>query len=365
MPADEEQVGKVAWEIPLKTIACSAPYGSGGLGQHLAQVVEDARSDGTLGRYFTSSIKRGDSAGRQVSQRGTSVLLRYTPARCSPGWKNYLAGELFDRDVAARLEPAHVFTGFGGQALHSFRQARRGGSAVLELVAANSHVNNVWRQHAKAIRAYNLERSWLNEAQRRKTLREYDMADIIYVASEYTRHSFLREGIAAAKLHKCIFKAQPHFIPAPAHVDDGLFHILYTGSLTIFKGVPVLLEAFARFAHPDAQLTLVGGWATRGMRRYLQGWQARDPRIHIAPGNPLPYLQQAHVYVHPTYEDGFSYAPMEALASGVPVIVTEDTGMRDHVQEGVNGYIVPTGDVGAIVERLEALWRSPLSGGQP
>ena len=51
---------------------------------------------------------------------------------------------------------------------------------------------------------------------------------------------------------------------------------------------------------------------------------------------------------------------MEALACGVPVIVTEDTGMKEHVREGQNGYIVPTGDWQAIYERLEYLSRNQL-----
>ena len=51
---------------------------------------------------------------------------------------------------------------------------------------------------------------------------------------------------------------------------------------------------------------------------------------------------------------------MEALACGVPVVVTEDTGMKEYVEEGVNGYVVPTGHVDALVERLEHLRRHPL-----
>ena len=65
------------------------------------------------------------------------------------------------------------------------------------------------------------------------------------------------------------------------------------------------------------------------MRRYLERARARDPRISVVPGDPLPHLQRARLCVHPAYEDGFGYAPAEALACGVPVIVTEDTGMKE------------------------------------
>jgi glycosyltransferase involved in cell wall biosynthesis len=81
----------------------------------------------------------------------------------------------------------------------------------------------------------------------------------------------------------------------------------------------------------------------------------------VQPGDPLPVLQKADVFVHPSYEDGFGYAPMEALACGVPVVVTEDTGMKEYVRDGVNGFIVPTGSVDAIVAALRHLARQPFA----
>ena len=86
-----------------------------------------------------------------------------------------------------------------------------------------------------------------------------------------------------------------------------------------------------------------------------------DERITVGPGDPLPLLQRADAFVHPTYEDGFGYAPMEALACGVPVIATKDTGMKEYVQEGGNGYVVPTGSVEAIAEALMRVSKTPLA----
>ena len=129
------------------------------------------------------------------------------------------------------------------------------------------------------------------------------------------------------------------------------------------KGVPLLLDAFSRLAHADMRLVLVGGWKTRGMRRLLEDSRAHDPRIVVAPGDALPRLQGAGVCVHPAYEDGFAYAPAEALACGVPVIVSEDTGMKELLEPGRTGVIVPTGERDALVEALEAAYRGELLGG--
>jgi glycosyltransferase involved in cell wall biosynthesis len=349
-------------EALTKVIACTSPYGKGGLGRHFAEIIEEARSENRLARYYSRYRNDSDEASLALPQKITPWL-PYTPFRYSPGWLNHLENEFFDRAVAKALQPAGEFEGFGGQTLHSFRRARQLGYQHLSMQAANSHVSNVKRQHEKALRQWPFETSWLNTAQHHKTLKEYEMADTIYVASEYTRQSFLNEGVPDGRLRKRLFKPNPRFTPSPTHDDDGIFRVVYTGSLTVAKGIPVLVEAFSRLTDASAELILVGGWATRGMRRYLKSWMAKDQRIQVAPGDPLPHLHQASVYVHPSFEDGFAYAPMEALACNVPVIVTEDTGMKDYVRDGSNGYIVPTGNIDALYERLVVCNQSPLLGG--
>lgn len=346
----------------MKAISCNAAYGSGGLGQHFAQIVEEARADGSLARYYAPGIRPGDEAvGTQVREEMSQWLARCTPVRFSPGWQNHLGSDLFDRAVALQLAgEIDTFTGFGGQSLRCFARARKLGVSRLELVSATSHVDNVACQHAKALSLHRLEASWLHAAQRRKTRREYAAADRIWVTSEYARRSFLDAGVPPAKLKRAALQPHPRFVPAVSRPDDDTFRIVYTGSLTVVKGLPLLRQAFEKLRIPRMELTLVGGWASRGMRRYFEAWQGRDGRLRILPGDPLPHLQRADVYVHPSWDDGWAYAPMEALACGVPVIVTKNTGMAETVREGVNGYVVPTGEWEALLARLEQLHRAPL-----
>ncbi len=344
----------------MKVIACATNYGEGGLGHHLALIVEEARQQNRLTRYYAAGIQPGDPLGEVMRKPVLSHLIQYTPLRFSPGKKNYFGGELSDRVFAGHLHaPVEIFTGFVGQSEHSFQRARKLGAHTLELEAANSYVSNVLARHAWARRQHPIEQTWMNKAQADKTLREYKLADTIIVASEYTKQSFLDAGVPAEKLRRRIVPTRPRFIPSANKPGDGIFRILYVGQLSVAKGVPLLLKTFSRMKSKNIELTLVGGWATRPMRLYLQEWLARDPRIKMAPGDPLPHLHRADVFVHPTYEDGWGSAPAEAVACHVPVVVTEDTGMKELVTEGVNGYIVPTGSWEAILERLEHLYEHP------
>jgi glycosyltransferase involved in cell wall biosynthesis len=347
----------------MKTICCAAGYGEGGLGRHLAELVESARAEGELERYFSHAPRQNDDKGRMIDRGNLEIFFRYTPLRFSPAWKTHLTGDRFDRKVAAQLhEPPQTLVCFAGQALHAFRRAAALGCRRLELIAANSHVNTVRRQHDQSSAQWNIEPSWLNEAQLRKMLAEYQMADLIHVASAYAYDSFIREGLPPAKLALTALRPHPRYVPAGQDPRTGVdrgFTVVYVGSITVAKGIPVLLEAFRQLEDPAAQLLLVGGTATRPMRKYMEQQMARDPRVRLATGDPLPHLRRASIYVHPSYDDGFGYAPMEALACGLPAIVTDHTGMKEHIREGINGQVVPTGDVPALVAALRR-WKQTL-----
>lgn len=346
----------------MNVISCNAPYGVGGLGWHMATLVEEARERGALSCYFAHAAKSNDLAGREISLEKYRWLFRTPPLRGKHGWKDFLAGELFDRAVAHALCPGERLTGFGGKSGRSFRRARELKFKQLALESATSHVSNVRRKHEIAARRYPFEESWLNQAQHRKMLREYAEADVITVASEYARRTFAEAGTDDAKLQRRVIDVAPRFAPPPKRISDGVFRIVYVGRLQVSKGVPVLLEAFRWLNVKSAELVLVGGCATAGMERYLKREMARDRRIKLSPGDPLPHLHRADVLAHPSFEDGLGLSPLEALACGVPVIVTEDTGMKEFVVSGANGYVLPTGDIDALTDQLRYIRLHPLKG---
>lgn len=347
----------------MRVISCRSAFGQGGLGQHFAQLVEESRDTDELAGYYSHTIKPGDERiGHKIGFVKLKKTKKYTPLRFYPSWISYVGETIFDRKVAKALDiRADAFMGFVGKSLHSFERARKLGYSQLELIAANSHVRNIQRLHRRAEQDLGMKDTWLNEALIQKTMMEYERADFIYTHSEYTRESLINEGINADKLKRTFLKVDDRFNIPHKKPDDGVFRIVYAGRIDSTKGIPLLLEAFSNLSTTEAQLTLVGGWSSGRMKRYMKTWLEKDNRIKMAPGDPLKPFQEADVYVHPTYEDGFAYAPMEALACGVPVIVTEDTGMKEHVQEGVNGYVVPTGNWESLMERMEHIRKYPLA----
>lgn len=345
------------------TLSCSAPLGVGGLGRHLGEIAGALARAGQCSDVVSGSTRAqprpaalpGARARAPERPRLSGVVAR-AALPISPGVRTRALMSDFDAFAAARLPRAEHLIAFNGQALAQFRVAGRAGYDSLELVSANSHLRQVARRHAQARRRYPLEGSWTTHLVKRN-LAEYARADRIYVASRYVRESFEAEGFPADRLVDFPLTPDQRYSDNRQRARGDRFDIVYVGSLAVHKGVPLLIDAVRRLAQSDIRLVLVGGWGTRGMRRFVQGACAADRRIVVSPGDPLTHLRGASVCVHPAYEDGFAYAPAEALACGVPVLVSEDTGMKDLIDGPRSGLILPTGDLDALVQAIEAAYR--------
>ncbi|NND70238.1 MAG: glycosyltransferase family 4 protein [Rhodothermales bacterium] len=343
----------------MKTLACNAPYNLGGMGAHFAQIVEETRALDELQTYMSTGIHPDDElVASQVDQALTGWLVK-NPLRFSAGLQRYASEDLFDRTVARRLtNRTETFAGFSGQFFHAATRARKIGFETLELHSTAAHIEYAAERYREAHTRWPIERSVLDPRMIKKQLREYEIADRIYVPSEYARQTFIDRGFDESKLVRTYLKINPRFVPSEETRRDETFRVIYSGDLTVTMGTHLLLEAFSRLDIRDAELILIGAPLSRGMLRYIEEWAAKEPRLKIVEEDSLPLLQHADCYVHPPYHDGYGYAPVEALYCGVPVILSEDTGAKENVVEGQNGYVVPTGSWDAILERLIQIYNS-------
>jgi glycosyltransferase involved in cell wall biosynthesis len=356
-------------------VSCSAPRDSGGLGRHLgelARALEDANGRPPIcidrdGRASDPGPEAGSSRRRGLHAPAWEGALAALALPIAPGVRTWAHMRAFDKQTARALPRAEHLVAFNGQALAQLRAARAAGYQTTSLVSANSHMQQVLERHELARRRYPLEGSWAAHMLRRNVA-EYEQAERIYFASDYIRESFLERGVPAERLARFPLTPAPRFRSAEARgveppASESSFEIVYVGSLAVHKGVPLLIDAFRQLGQAELKLRLVGGWGSRGMRRFVQAACAADSRIVVSPGDPLPYLRGASLCVHAAYEDGFGYAPAEALAAGVPVLVSEDTGMKELIGSARDGLVLPTGDSGALSEAIEAAYRGEILAG--
>jgi glycosyltransferase involved in cell wall biosynthesis len=131
------------------------------------------------------------------------------------------------------------------------------------------------------------------------------------------------------------------------------------------KGTPYLLEAFRLILkkEPRAILRLsqiVRQDAREILRRYADlpiDWAPHyNLRLEDERKGYVERFQTSDIFVFPSIEDGFAIVVGEALACGLPVITTRNTGASDLIQPGENGEIVPIRDPEAIAEAVLKWW---------
>lgn len=252
-----------------------------------------------------------------------------------------------------RPERCYVFTQVG---LETLRWARANGVQCV-LDNPNGHIRHyreVFQEEA---------RRWCGaahighptEAAVERVEEEYELASSIRVSSEWAKRSMVSRGVPSEKVQVI---AQPLNLsrftagqgPKPA---GGPLRVCYVGNLNLAKGFHYLLRALRAFGPDDVALEIVGTTGSRQSRLLFER-ESRGLAVQSAPGDPLPAYRRAEVFIFPSLHDGFGFAPAEAMACGLPVIITNDCGAADWVRGGRAGWVIPPRDVASLTAALNA-----------
>ncbi|CAK0741885.1 Chitooligosaccharide deacetylase (modular protein) [uncultured Gammaproteobacteria bacterium] len=179
-----------------------------------------------------------------------------------------------------------------------------------------------------------------------------ELADLIICPSVFVRDSLLPADRERAVVIP--FGADPVAAP-PERVRDktGLIKVLFAGNVNPRKGIQFLLEAWRTLA-PDptrAELVVCG----RQFQETAELVRKAPPGVSFSgfQGDMAPYFATADLFVLPSLMEGSAKAVYEAMAYGVPVVVTPNAGSV--VTDGVEGLVVPPADVPALAAALARL----------
>ncbi len=140
--------------------------------------------------------------------------------------------------------------------------------------------------------------------------------------------------------------------------------VLYLGKLTPRKRVDVLLRAFASDVSPGARLVIAGNdmGSCRSLERLAAelGLTGRVvfPGL-LRGGARLEALADADVVVYPSADEVFGLVPLEALLTGTPVIVADDSGCGQLIGQVGGGLVTPLGDVAALAAAIRDVLAAP------
>lgn len=284
------------------------------------------------------------------------------------GLPNRIAQELaylskLEQDLACRkhVRNSDIFIFYNGCGLNSCKVIQQnGGKGIVE--AVNTHLleqDQILRSEYKML---NLPFTSLNEKEKTRRLKEYDLADYILLPSEYVKQSFLKFGYPVEKLLKVNYGFNNRI-----NLDERVrktaggkpFTVLFVGSISVRKGLRYLIEAFQKLNVVNKKLIIVGPISSPSgiedlkisnnivFTGVLKGKQLEDA------------YEDADVFCLPSLEEGLALVLGEALSFGIPIIASENTGASELITNGEEGYVVPIKDSHALYEKMQLLADDP------
>ncbi len=363
--------------------------------QNVRNAVRSLAEAGMLAEFWTTVVWNPQSAWNRLLPSRIETLLErraYLDApqdrvRCAP-WREMVrlaagptplgrlltSGERpfsivgvsrsFDARVARRLDslrPDAVYC-YEGAALETFRTARRLGiRTIYELASGYGRWVREQLQQ-EAARRPDLADLLPNLADSEEHLRwkdeELALADAVFVASDHVRRTL--DGVAPGEKIRVVHYGAPEpRSRAPRAADSAQpLRALFVGSLVQHKGIGDLLDALdaVEGLGGRVELTLVGRRFRPNARvdAACRRWRWRESLAH---DEVLNSMMKADVLVLPSFGEGFGLVVTEALACGLPAIVTPRVGASDLIDDGQEGFVVPAGSADALAERLLALDR--------
>jgi len=135
----------------------------------------------------------------------------------------------------------------------------------------------------------------------------------------------------------------------------------YLGRLKRYKGVDLVIRAFARMRVPGATLDIAGAGDYRPALERLAHSLDLGGRVRflgrVSEADKLLLLRRAWALTFASPKEGWGITNMEAAACGTPVVASNSPGIRESVQDGRTGFLVPHRDIDAMTAALERLAR--------
>jgi len=275
------------------------------------------------------------------------------------GYANALAFDEWTLRRLRRTAAPDALIALSGSSLKTGRDVQARGTRLIS-DRGSSHPRYQERIVSEEYRRWGVDRPVADVRDIQREEQIYEIADAITVPSSFAARSFIESGVPANKIHIIPYGVRLEKFKRTEEPPTDRFQVLYAGTVSLRKGFPYLLQAFAQLWHSTKRLRVAG--AIHPDMKTLLGQLPQDQVEFLGPVTQerMPELMSAsHVMVLPSIEEGLALVQGQALACGCPVLCSTNTGGEDLFTDGIEGFIVPIRDVPALTDRMQRLADDP------
>lgn len=305
-------------------------------------------------KYVIPKDKISSIIIKEVIQRGWEKLPNFLKGIYNP---QYFIHEIFDKIAAFKLKKGADIVIVSG--LHTLRKAKKFGAITISergsshILYQNRILKEEYEKFGIKIKPFTLPHPKIIENE----LKSYEEVDYISIPSLFVKRTFLEYGFPENKLIQIPYGVDlSQFKQVPK--EDDIFRVVFAGGMTLRKGVHYLLQAFAESNLPNSELMLIGAMNDE-IKPFFEKYKGKFNYVGHVPQKELyKYYSHGSVFVMPSIEEGLSMVQLQAMACGLPLICTINTGGEDIVEEGKTGFVIPIRDIEALKEKLLYLYKN-------
>ena len=197
-----------------------------------------------------------------------------------------------------------------------------------------------------------------------KELREYNMCDFICVPSEFARRTFIDKGFSEDKIIKIPYGVNLKEFYRDKEIrkknQPDCFRVISTGTASVRKGTLYLLKAFEELNLKNSELLIIGPIES-DFQNIVNNYRNNKKIKFIekqAQSDLCYYYNLSYIFVTCSVEEGLAMVQVQAMACGLPVICTPNSGGGEIVDHGTNGFILPIRNIRILKEQIMELYNN-------
>ena len=263
----------------------------------------------------------------------------------------------YDKWVSKCLKSENfdILIGYENCNLFSFTTAKkRGKTTVLDMASVHhSYQNPVLTAVGTYSPSYNIDYISIQKE------KAYKVTDYIFAISTFSEHTLIQGGFSANRIYKTYLGVNHNVFKPKKNYNDLVLNtplrLYFVGTMSKRKAIPFLLSVFETLHNSglNIELDLIGPIDD------YDATQINIPNCHYTPFLHQDELVKKHhtldVFVFPSHIDSWAQVVIEAMACGSPVLVSDNTGAKDAVQQG-GGCVLPVDNKEAWVEAITRMY---------
>lgn len=340
-------------DIPLVSLMMEMGYrvtwaGCGRLNE--AEIIIDLEKNKIC--VFLERINRGIKKNFSKFNQQREMLKRYV---------------MFDKKLAKKINNGVIevdsdtwLIGRNAMSYYSFLTAKKRGAKTL----LHSQWMHPYCQKAileKHFSRLGIETKPIVDERVERQIREIDVVDKIWCISSLVKDSFLSNGVPEDKLFLVPLGVDYNkYYTSSSSTQrkrNNTFTILFVGNVNPEKGVHILMESLLLSGLQNIDMVFNGfvpDYFKPVFAEYTKKLEKQDVKVRIEPGDPTQNYRKASLFVLPSLHESFGLVVLEAMASGLPVIVSDSVGAKDCVIDGKTGKIFESENVEELANAIQS-----------